>query len=86
MKFSGKSENTFKNFKYGLSVMPIIALAELFLVVGLFTPYDFWALAGMLLIIAGAIVTLALQRVPLARYVMAMLSLALIVSLLLFTQ
>jgi hypothetical protein len=81
-KFSGKTKDTFKKSGYSSSFMYAIAGAEVFLSIGLFTPYVLPATIGLLAIIVGAIITLTKQQVAPAKYGMAVLSFILLAGLL----
>jgi hypothetical protein len=86
VKFAGKSKKSFQKLPLGIPLMYATAFAEIVFAAGLFTSYDFWAIIGLLAIIAGAIGSLIIERVPLAKYGMAFFSLILLVALLLVNR
>jgi hypothetical protein len=80
-KFLGKTKDTFQRSGYSVFFMYAVAVAEIVLAAGLFTPYDVWAAAGLALIAIGAIVSLARLRVAQPKYALALLSLILLQAL-----
>jgi DoxX-like family len=80
-KLSGKTKETFEKSGYGRAMMYTTAFAEVLFAAGLFTQYDLWALIGLSIIIAGAIITLIQQQERPAKYGMAVLSLVLLSAL-----
>lgn len=86
VKFAGKSKEGFQKLPFGLPLMYVTACAEIVFAAGLFTPYDFWAIIGLLAIIIGAIGSLVMERVKLPKYGMAFLTLILLVTLVIISQ
>lgn len=83
-KLTGKTKSTFENAGYPPIIMYATAAAEVILTVGLFTRYDMLSTAGLLAIMAGAVITLFLQKVKPAKYSLSLITVALLISLLVF--
>lgn len=61
-KLTGKTKTTFEKAGYGPAMMYATAAAEVIFTIGLFTKYEWFAATGLLVIIAGGIVTLLRQK------------------------
>jgi hypothetical protein len=83
-KLTGKTKSTFEKAGYSWEVIYITAVAEIILVIALFTRYELLATFGLLAIIAGAFFTLHRQRVKPVKYVLAIIAAILLTALLYF--
>ncbi|HJS53619.1 MAG TPA: hypothetical protein VJ765_03715 [Chitinophagaceae bacterium] len=81
-KLTGKTKLVFEKAGYGAGVMYTTAFAELILTVGMFTKYELYATVGLLAVIGGAIFTLIRLRVKPAKYIMALVTVVLLLVLL----
>lgn len=81
-KLTGKTKSTFENAGFSPAIMYITAIAEIVFTIGLFTRYDLFASIGLLMIISGAVFTLARQKVKPAKYTLALVAAALLIVLL----
>ncbi|MCA0234560.1 MAG: DoxX family protein [Bacteroidetes bacterium] len=80
-KVTGKTKPTFKKSGYSQWFMYSVALAEFFLTISLFTAYDIYATIGLIGILGGAIFTLFYQKSPPNKYIMALVTMFLLIVL-----
>jgi hypothetical protein len=73
-KLSGKTKSTFDKAGYSALFMYAVAAAEIILIAGLFTPFELYAVLGLLGILAGAVVTLFRQNAAALKYTIVGLS------------
>lgn len=81
-KLTGKTKSTFEDAGYSPVIMYATAFAEIIFTIGLFTRFQLFAAVGLLAIMAGAVVTLFLQRVKPQKYTLALIAAALLIALL----
>jgi len=80
-KLTGKTRSTFDKAGYSPIFMYGLALAESVLIIGLFTPYAFYATIGLLAIMVGAIFTLFRQKAKPAQYLLSIVATGLLFTL-----
>lgn len=80
-KLTGKTKATFENSGYSPKVMYGTAIAEIVLAVGLFSRFEIFSIFGLLAIMAGAIFTLYQQKVKPAKYILALVTVTLLIAL-----
>lgn len=80
-KLTGKTRPTFDKAGYSPYFMYGIALAELVLSIGLFTPFAFYATIGLLLLMLGALLTLMRQKAKLNEYILTIVTTGLLLTL-----
>lgn len=81
-KLSGKTKSTFEKAGYGPAMMYATAAAEVVFTIGLFTKFELFATVGLLAVIGGAIFTLLRQGAAPKNYILAVVTLILLITLL----
>jgi len=81
-KMTGKTKLVFEKAGYGKGIMYTIAIAEIILTIGLFTKFELYATVGLLAIIGGALFTLIRLKVKPPKYIMALVTIILLLVLL----
>jgi hypothetical protein len=80
-KLTGKTKATFDKAGYSPYFMYGLALAELFLTIGLFTHYALYSTIGLQVIMLGAIVTLLRQKAKPQQYILSIVAISLLLTL-----
>ncbi|MEY8760598.1 hypothetical protein [Chryseobacterium tongliaoense] len=80
-KLVGKSKSTFQKAGYSTASMYVVAVLQVMLTAGLFTQYALWSAIGLLLIMAGVFYTLIKIKKTWQSYILAVLSIVLLVVL-----
>jgi hypothetical protein len=83
-KVTGKTKSTFEKAGYSHEVIYAVAIAEIVLVIALFTRYELLATLCLLAIIAGAFFTLGRLGVKPVKYTMVIIASILLTALLYF--
>lgn len=81
-KLTGKTKSTFEDAGYPPIVMYATAVAEIIFTICLFTSYELFAAVGLLGITGGAVFTLFRQKAEPSKYTLALIAVALLISLL----
>jgi hypothetical protein len=81
-KLTGKTKLVFEKADYGTGLMYATAIAESVLTAGLFSKYDLFATIGLLIILSGAVFTLIRLKVKPAKYIIALITVILLLVLL----
>ena len=81
-KLSGKTKLVFEKAGYGNTFMYATAVGEVILTIGLFTKYELLAAIGLLAIMGGAVFTLIRLKVKPAKYILALVTVVLLLVLL----
>lgn len=81
-KITGKTKLVFQQAGFTAGVMYATGFAELILAAALFTSYDLFATIGLLFIMGGALFTLVRLKAEPAKYILALITVILLLILL----